>query len=166
MTFISLETLVWGCAGILGKPKFYCVGTLHGTCCLSVALMFMKGLFFQEFQWPQDSEEAGIAEGFWELWNTQVEKSSRNDFFLSYSFNNFLCTLVFCLHVCQGEDVRSSGTGVTDGCEPPCGCWVPMTAGVYYSVMVNIMWVFLSHLRSFNFQIKETETFLCIYNKT
>lgn len=21
------------------------------------------------------------------------------------------------------EGVRSSGTGLTDGCEPPCGCW-------------------------------------------
>lgn len=21
------------------------------------------------------------------------------------------------------EEVRFSGTGVTDGCDPPCGCW-------------------------------------------
>jgi hypothetical protein len=30
---------------------------------------------------------------------------------------------VFCLHVCLREGVGSSGTGVTDSCEPSCGCW-------------------------------------------
>ena len=27
------------------------------------------------------------------------------------------------LYVCLGEGVRSPGTGVTDSCELPCGCW-------------------------------------------
>ena len=31
--------------------------------------------------------------------------------------------MVFCLHVCLCEDVRYPGTGVTDSCELPCGCW-------------------------------------------
>jgi hypothetical protein len=30
---------------------------------------------------------------------------------------------VFCLHVCLCEGVRSPGTGVTDSCKLPCGCW-------------------------------------------
>ena len=30
---------------------------------------------------------------------------------------------MFCLHVCLCEDVRYPGTGVTDSCELPCGCW-------------------------------------------
>lgn len=34
----------------------------------------------------------------------------------------FLCTLGFYLYVCQCEDVRSPGTGVTHSCEQPCGC--------------------------------------------
>ena len=34
-----------------------------------------------------------------------------------------LCALVSCLHVCLCEDVGYSRTGVTDSCEPPCGCW-------------------------------------------
>lgn len=45
----------------------------------------------------------------------------------------YLCAWVFCLHVIfvtcvlcprRPEDsVRSPVTGVTDSCEPPCGCW-------------------------------------------
>ena len=31
--------------------------------------------------------------------------------------------LVYGLHVCLCEGVRSSGTGTTDSCELPCGCW-------------------------------------------
>ena len=31
---------------------------------------------------------------------------------------------MFCLHVCLCEGVGSPGTGVTDSCELPCGCWV------------------------------------------
>ena len=34
-----------------------------------------------------------------------------------------LCTLVLCLHACLCEGVRFFGTGVTDSCELPCGCW-------------------------------------------
>jgi hypothetical protein len=30
---------------------------------------------------------------------------------------------VFCLHVCLREGVGSPGTGVTDSCELPSGCW-------------------------------------------
>lgn len=30
---------------------------------------------------------------------------------------------VFCLHVCLYEGVGYPGTGVTDGCELPCGGW-------------------------------------------
>ena len=33
-----------------------------------------------------------------------------------------LCVLVFCLHVCLCEAVRSPGTGVLGRCERPCGC--------------------------------------------
>jgi hypothetical protein len=33
------------------------------------------------------------------------------------------CALVFCLHVCLCEGVRSPGTGVTDIYELPCECW-------------------------------------------
>jgi hypothetical protein len=40
-----------------------------------------------------------------------------------YSFIFILCTLVFCLHVCLCEDVRSIGTRVTNNCELLCGCW-------------------------------------------
>ena len=38
-------------------------------------------------------------------------------------FFSILCTLLFCLHVCLCEGVKSSGTGVTDSCELPCRCW-------------------------------------------
>jgi hypothetical protein len=39
-------------------------------------------------------------------------------------FNVFiLCALVFYLHICLCEGVRSPVTGVTDSCEPPCGYW-------------------------------------------
>jgi hypothetical protein len=34
--------------------------------------------------------------------------------------------LVFCLpcmSICLCENVEFSGTGVTERCEPPCGCW-------------------------------------------
>jgi hypothetical protein len=31
--------------------------------------------------------------------------------------------LVFCLHPCVCEAVRSPETGVTDSCELPYGCW-------------------------------------------
>ena len=31
--------------------------------------------------------------------------------------------MVFCLNVCLCEGVIFPGTGVTDGCELPCGCW-------------------------------------------
>ena len=31
--------------------------------------------------------------------------------------------LVFCLHACVCEAVRSPETGVTDSCELPYGCW-------------------------------------------
>lgn len=37
--------------------------------------------------------------------------------------NIYLCSLVFCLCVCLCEVVESSGAGVTDSCERPCGCW-------------------------------------------
>ena len=33
------------------------------------------------------------------------------------------CALVLCLNVYLCESVRSPGTGVTDSCELPCGCW-------------------------------------------
>lgn len=35
----------------------------------------------------------------------------------------YLKYLGVCLHVCLCEDVRSPGTGVTGGCEPPCEGW-------------------------------------------
>jgi hypothetical protein len=35
----------------------------------------------------------------------------------------FLCTLVFYLHVCQYEEAGFPGTGLTDSCKLPCGCW-------------------------------------------
>jgi hypothetical protein len=34
-----------------------------------------------------------------------------------------LCAFVFYLLVCVGVGVRSSGTGVADSCELPCGYW-------------------------------------------
>ena len=30
---------------------------------------------------------------------------------------------LFCQHLCLCEGTRSSGAGVTDSCELPCGCW-------------------------------------------
>ena len=49
------------------------------------------------------------------------------------SFLIFLCVWLFCLHVCMcttcmqclwrpEEGSRFPGTGITSGCEPPCGC--------------------------------------------
>ena len=38
-------------------------------------------------------------------------------------FAFILCALVFYLHVCLYEGVRSPGTGDTDSCELTCGCW-------------------------------------------
>jgi hypothetical protein len=35
----------------------------------------------------------------------------------------FLHVLVFCMHVCLCEGIRSFGTGITDWCELSCGCW-------------------------------------------
>jgi hypothetical protein len=39
--------------------------------------------------------------------------------------NSFLnvCALVYRLHVCLREGIRSPGTGVTESCELPRGCW-------------------------------------------
>ena len=34
-----------------------------------------------------------------------------------------LCALVFCLNVQLCEGVVAAGTGVTDNCKLPCGCW-------------------------------------------
>jgi hypothetical protein len=34
-----------------------------------------------------------------------------------------LCSLEFCLHVYLYEGVEFPGTGVTDRCKLPCGCW-------------------------------------------
>ena len=34
-----------------------------------------------------------------------------------------LCALVFCLHACPSGGIRSSRTGVMDGCELTCGSW-------------------------------------------
>jgi hypothetical protein len=42
-----------------------------------------------------------------------------------------MCECFACMYVCkhveshviQGKGIGSSGTGVTDGCEPPCGSW-------------------------------------------
>ena len=31
--------------------------------------------------------------------------------------------VLFCFHICLWEGVGSRGTGVTDSCELPCGCW-------------------------------------------
>jgi hypothetical protein len=61
----------------------------------------------------------------------RVEKHSNDEFdeinVLLIPFSYFkifiLCILVFCLHVCPCESVGSPGTGVTDGCELPCGFW-------------------------------------------
>lgn len=46
------------------------------------------------------------------------------------TFVIFICEHVFCLHVylracivLRKPDVRSSGTGATDGCKPLCSCW-------------------------------------------
>ena len=41
-----------------------------------------------------------------------------NDWFIL-----ILCTLLFFLHICLHEGVRSAGTGVTESWELPCGCW-------------------------------------------
>ena len=46
--------------------------------------------------------------------------SFTNSFFLKLSISH---ALVFCLHVCLCESVRSFGTGITDSCELPCGHW-------------------------------------------
>jgi hypothetical protein len=35
----------------------------------------------------------------------------------------FSCALVFCLQLCQCEGARFPGTGTTDICVLPCGCW-------------------------------------------
>ena len=49
----------------------------------------------------------------------------KTELYLKLLYNLFICILceVFCLYVCLCEVVRSSGTGVTDSCELPCGCW-------------------------------------------
>lgn len=61
----------------------------------------------------------------WNIHKSQVlvnikRRSLRN---LGFSFINLflfsLCALVFRLHVCLREGVRSPGTGVTDSWEPP-----------------------------------------------
>ena len=40
----------------------------------------------------------------------------------TYLFYFTLCALMFCLHVCLCDSVRSPGTGATVSCELPCGC--------------------------------------------
>lgn len=46
---------------------------------------------------------------------------------LLFYFKDLCCVYVFCLHAwCPwGSEggIRAPGTGVTDGCEPPRGCW-------------------------------------------
>jgi hypothetical protein len=33
------------------------------------------------------------------------------------------CALVFCLRMCLCKGAKPPGTGVTESCELPCGCW-------------------------------------------
>jgi hypothetical protein len=47
-------------------------------------------------------------------------------FILLYMYECFACVHIHEIRVClkrSEEDRRAPGTGVTDGCEPPCGCW-------------------------------------------
>ena len=61
----------------------------------------------------------------------EVCKNGRQDWSQCSRVNNvflfkiffILCALVFCLHVCLCEGVRSPGTGAIDSCESPSGCW-------------------------------------------
>jgi hypothetical protein len=56
----------------------------------------------------------------------------KSNYFLSIFFNvygYFACICVYALHMClvpteaRREHQILSRTGVTDGCELPCGCW-------------------------------------------
>jgi hypothetical protein len=47
----------------------------------------------------------------------------KGGFLVSFYLFLILCALVFCLYACLCEGVVSPGTGVTDSCGLPCGCW-------------------------------------------
>ena len=53
----------------------------------------------------------------------ELHTHHKTHFFFLFKFIFISCALVFCLRVCLFKDVESSGTGVIDSCEPPCGCW-------------------------------------------
>ena len=74
-------------------------------------------------------------------------------FFLSFFhlFIFILCALVFCLHVCLGEGVKSPGTGGTHSCELSCGCWElnlgpleeqPVLLTIETSLQPLVLWFF------------------------
>ena len=48
------------------------------------------------------------------------QPTNTNVLFLLYVYVCFACVYV-CVYVMPKEGIRSSGTGVTDGCELPCG---------------------------------------------
>ena len=52
-----------------------------------------------------------------------VEERRRASFRFPFLSSFYSMCIVFCLHVHLCEGVRSPGTGVTDKCELPCGCW-------------------------------------------
>ena len=72
-------------------------------------------------------------------------------FILFYMYGCFACMYVCTVWVQRSEEeVGSSGTGVTDGCELPCGCWepnsgpleeqaVPLSAEAFPSVQSSLL---------------------------
>ena len=58
-----------------------------------------------------------------DLRNFLINESLNTSAILKVLFTFISCALVFCRHVCLCEGVGSPGTGVTDSCELPCGCW-------------------------------------------
>lgn len=47
----------------------------------------------------------------------------QNFSFLKFFFLNYLCALVFCVHICLREGVGTPGYEVTDDLAQPCECW-------------------------------------------
>jgi hypothetical protein len=67
----------------------------------------------------------------------------------------FLCMNAFaCMCICvlcawmvpteEDEDIRSSGTVITNGCEPPCECWEPNLSPMEEPSVLNHGPIFLA----------------------
>lgn len=91
--------------------------------CTVVNCPFKKGW---SVLWGQHGDRVGVA-GHTAYLSYIPNLSNLSRLYELLKFSFFIFSLVTCLYVHHEseEGVRCSGTGVSDDCESPCGCWEP-----------------------------------------